>query len=461
MALLRDPYLQMPGFNLALNVSSTTMTWYGRDSFPTALVASHFDSCTLEFVTVHRDIVVMRVMNSITDKWEWDQKVFNENITSKWYQEITHSGLDMTPKMMAWVIKELQWKAGILSETGYVRIFDVGVLKSDTAISKSLQQALKEQIRPLDNISENQKDYHPRSDQSEHGTGELLPVPPDEEYMFIRSCQWLPCDVELTESGCRIASYINNLHPIITTTIPLWEKSLASRHSDEDGIKYTKVEYGEHIQPEPIPPWGGAEEDAYYELTEAWEASRSIILPEPGELQNIVKLANIELTPENPKYEGGSWHIEGQLNERIAASTIYYYDSENITRSTLSFCRHGRSDFRDVWYQQRHEFLQTIYGFGNDTSGYSKTNVTQELGSVTVSSFSLADRSKPGHRKILPLFLVDPHRRIISSVNRDMKPLMTMDEAREARLELMAERSLQSVEGNRNYETGEFNLCEH
>lgn len=121
--------------------------------------------------------------------------------------------------------------------------------------------------------------------------------------------------------------------------------------------------------------------------------------------------------------------------------------------------------------------------------------MTQELGSVLcqegrlltfpntvqhrVSSFSLADRSKPGHRRILALFLVDPHRRIISSANvppqredwlpeeleskakRDMKPLMAMDEAREARLELMAERSLQSAEGNRKYETGDFNLCEH
>lgn len=27
----------------------------------------------------------------------------------------------------------------------------------------------------------------------------------------------------------------------------------------------------------------------------------------------IVKLANIELTPENPEHNGGSWHIEGQL----------------------------------------------------------------------------------------------------------------------------------------------------
>ena len=30
-------------------------------------------------------------------------------------------------------------------------------------------------------------------------------------------------------------------------------------------------------------------------------------------LQIIVKLANIELTPEKPNYEGGTWHVEGQL----------------------------------------------------------------------------------------------------------------------------------------------------
>lgn len=29
-------------------------------------------------------------------------------------------------------------------------------------------------------------------------------------------------------------------------------------------------------------------------------------------LQIIVKLANIELTPEKPKYNGGSWHVEGK-----------------------------------------------------------------------------------------------------------------------------------------------------
>lgn len=36
-----------------------------------------------------------------------------------------------------------------------------------------------------------------------------------------------------------------------------------------------------------------------------------------GKLQIIVKFANICLTPEKPKYGGGSWHVEGQLNERM------------------------------------------------------------------------------------------------------------------------------------------------
>ena len=30
-------------------------------------------------------------------------------------------------------------------------------------------------------------------------------------------------------------------------------------------------------------------------------------------LQVIVKLANIELTPEKADYGGGTWHVEGQL----------------------------------------------------------------------------------------------------------------------------------------------------
>ena len=43
-------------------------------------------------------------------------------------------------------------------------------------------------------------------------------------------------------------------------------------------------------------------------------------------LQVIVKIANIQLTPENPNYEGGSWHVEGMKNEKIVATGIYYVE---------------------------------------------------------------------------------------------------------------------------------------
>lgn len=33
-----------------------------------------------------------------------------------------------------------------------------------------------------------------------------------------------------------------------------------------------------------------------------------------GTLQLIVKLANIVLTPENPDYPGGKWHVEGAMS---------------------------------------------------------------------------------------------------------------------------------------------------
>jgi hypothetical protein len=156
----------------------------------------------------------------------------------------------------------------------------------------------------------------------------------------------------------------------------------------------------------------------------------------------------------------------------------------------------------DMSYEQdRHEFMQQVYGYHDDLDNYNDDLITQELGSVIsqegriitfpntlqhqVSPFSLADPSKPGHRKILALFLVDPHTRIISSANvppqrEDWRPStqnrgfdaqqvlqgegansITMEEAKAYRIELMAERGLQSEKSNVAYQMGHFHLCEH
>lgn len=193
--------------------------------------------------------------------------------------------------------------------------------------------------------------------------GEIIPVPPEEEaklpppnpkvvnYSQLKAIpnpyslkfQWLPCDVQMEwPSGCKVTSYINNLHltkdaklypileEIITYAIPLWNYTLGPldgqncRHNDvtrsfsptwpPNRITYSNVRYrgetpangrrfteAEVVHPEPreYTPW----QPPYIDLRlDYW-----------GSLQVIVKLANIELTPESPVYEGGSWHVEGQL----------------------------------------------------------------------------------------------------------------------------------------------------
>ena len=294
---------------------------------------------------------------------------------------------------MDWIIKELQYKAGLFQETGQIIAFDPGVVKSDKAIPAELQQALREAIRPLENVPEDQKDYHPGSDNKvvdlvhpslfpvvyghtrilpdkiiglddclhNVGQGELLPRPGEPQTVhqfhwrhgsdfepFSRKFQWMPCDVEFTSDGeCRIVSYINNLHPhenstlykvlekILTRTIPLWNTTLTNVSHNLPRISYSGVEYLDHPEPEPKQE-DGERDDTFWDRHGEWEKSRPIKQPEPGEfssvnfqslrevdelqkdfaesgLQVIVKLANIELTPEKPQYDGGSWHVEGQL----------------------------------------------------------------------------------------------------------------------------------------------------
>ncbi|CEN59519.1 hypothetical protein ASPCAL01969 [Aspergillus calidoustus] len=187
---------------------------------------------------------------------------------------------------------------------------------------------------------------------------------------------------------------------------------------------------------------------------------------------------------------------------------------ENITDSSLAFrqrvlrykigreLEYPRDDF---------EFLQSIYGLDEDVVGSGETRVTQDIGSIStrerrlltfpnilqhhVSPFGLADTSKSGHRKILALFLVDPNYRIISSANvppqseewweekweaifnalptrlpRELQDMVmqymdvghiTMREARKHRLELTAERTVDTQFMNEAFEYGDFNLCEH
>jgi hypothetical protein len=71
-------------------------------------------------------------------------------------------GRDVSQKMVDWVIEELRYKAKIFKEIGAVSVYNRDVVKSDIAISDNVKQSAA--VRPLEEIPEVYKDYHPGSD---------------------------------------------------------------------------------------------------------------------------------------------------------------------------------------------------------------------------------------------------------------------------------------------------------
>ena len=111
-----------------------------------------------------------------------------------------------------------------------------------------------------------------------------------------------------------------------------------------------------------------------------------------------------------------------------------------------------------------------------------------------VGAFKLADPTKPGHRKIVALFLVDPNIKVISTAhvpcqqqewwwklmqtkkNQQITSLpvelqdhilddvdfpFSLQDAKELRLELMEERKAFVLDHGEAFEMARFSLCEH
>jgi len=224
-----------------------------------------------------------------------------------------------------------------------------------------------------------------------------------------------------------------------------------------------------------------------------------------GRLQAIVKLATIHLTPHKPEYAGGGWHIEGLLNEHICATALYYYDSENISESTLAFrTTIDIENWDDSYsYEQNSDRFEDVYGI-SPLLGSSANRSCLEVGATTtpenrlivfpnvyqhrVSSFELADKTKPGHRKILAIFLVDPATPIISTSNvppqqrswgslpgaagrlpaelaniiaEDLDCPYDFETAKKIRIAIMNERKVKEDNVNKAVTAKRFSFCEH
>ncbi|TFK62408.1 hypothetical protein BDN72DRAFT_932523 [Pluteus cervinus] len=504
---------------------------------------------------------MMQLMNQLTDKPDWDKKITDPEIASKWRAEALSAQpeVDITEKMVDYCIAELRYKAELLPQYNAISIFHGDVVKSDTIVPESLRLALIDAAKPLEDVPAKYQDWHPRSDGKvldlvhpslfplvygrsrvlSHGKatlddciercgqGEVVPIPAEPTYIdtqvhkpFSCNFQWLPCEVDISNGATKITSYINNLHPhqhkglyglieqVISHVIPAWNMTLSPYRASSYNMRITY----EACEYDPDPE-NGPETEVRPEPDEFEHYSSELYVDLRKEfagtgLQVIVKLANIALTLERPKYGGGTWHVEGQLNEHICATAFYYYDNDNVTSSHLAFRQRTDEEVAiEIGYEQyHHDWLPAVFGCdqGSPTVQHVGKIETKQGRLLTfpnilqhqVLPFQLADPTKPGHRKVIALFLVDPNVKIISTANvpcqrmdwwkeaiqngseevrRPKIPLelqehilngvedfpLSMEEARELRLELMDERSSFQTTQEAVFSGNDFSLCQH
>ncbi|MFC9700845.1 DUF4246 domain-containing protein [Streptomyces sp. NPDC056943] len=500
----------------------------GLSAFPLPFHASR----SMGFATPRtlRELEMMQCSAQLRVKPGWFDKMNDAGIVARWTREAVAQGL--TEAQVRYVLAELAHYAGLRDGRTGIEVSAVdGVWQSDTLIDDKLGSRLREAVRVLEEVPAAEQDWHPGSDgqvldlvhpslfclvREVSGAPERAwenPTNRYAKYEFSERFQWLPTDVDVSDDGdVAFRSYVNNVHPeahhelasllpdLFARMRPLLENVLTDlRHPRP--LRIEADPYGWYDS-EPARPDEASFSDAeaYDEAVNAWEdaledwwENRRPVVPDapdftapesPDEsarvdlrgcgLQVIVKLATIHLTPDKPEYAGGSWHVEGMLNERIVSTAIYYWDSENITESRLSF----RAALDDPHYEQNDDNgLRDVYGLENEDA------LNQLLGSAStpagrclafpnvlqhrVGDFRLVDPTRPGHRKILAFFLVDPSEKIVST--SDVPPqqpwsdtsTMTLEQANAYREQLMQERKFFVDEHNEQLYEREFSLCEH
>lgn len=272
----------------------------------------------------------------------------------------------------------------------------------------------------------------------------------DKEIIFA----WLPSEFNISQSGkVKIDSYINNLPEENTDLYQSIAKLFEEMIPDFQNLLNVMVENEKYLsQDSPVPNLNGSN------------------------LHVIVKIAETILTPTNPKFNGGSWHLEGTYHENIIATGIYYYRIKNISPNFLKFRSCVDNDFD--YPQGGEKYVKDHYGLKHiDEDNYNSTETKINLPKIEtkeglrlifpnyiqhcVSPFELDDKTKEGSRSIIAFFLIDPTKQILSTKNvPKQQSSMTFEDAKIYREMLMYHRQNERQIQDTVYTRG-FSLCEH
>mmetsp|Transcript_590 Transcript_590/g.989 ORF Transcript_590/g.989 Transcript_590/m.989 type:complete len:526 (+) Transcript_590:966-2543(+) len=402
------------------------------------------------------ELSMMRLSANIRETADWEKLMHDPSILSKWRKVALK--LSLPTNAFDYTLDELRWHVSQCRSSKEPSTVD-GCWLSRSSVDETLRRELVECVTLLETDDNSLTDWRPGSDSqirdlvdpSLHclvsgvsrqvlspllsldnclaslGAGTPIVLSQDKLFSigwrrartgrtrnngspYSSDHQWIPSEFKVAADGSvSIGSYINNLHPIkharlysaiarvFEMFVPLFDRVLMDLLNPEPN----RVQHpSKYIKRDPAKP-----------KPLQWNARGK-------QLQVIVKLANIVLTPDNPRFKGGSWHSEGLANERIVASGIYYYSCDNITETRLSF----RQAVTPPPEQERRAYG---FDFGDE--------LIQEVGNVLihqnlllcfpnalehrVEPFEVLDKSRPGHRNTLVFFLIDPTLPIISSAS--------------------------------------------
>ncbi|KAL8715219.1 MAG: hypothetical protein Q9220_001177 [cf. Caloplaca sp. 1 TL-2023] len=432
-------------------------------------------------------------MGIITDIDGWHQKVFSEAFVHSWKASALRDD-NVTQRMLDWCIREVQWYTRDFKESGIVPALDGGIIKADELIPSSILNGVRDAAEDLEEVmrhssissiepsqylsivdpymfaisSGRTRCVRPGLEQGvsgedlryQDGTGWFYSPPPDNDIYrpwltrFSNGPQkhhWLPFETSFDTDNptMRIASYINDVHPIqhkqfytalesfIDICIPLFDKSLTiietpSRFfspridvEDRTNGPLPNREPGAFRSPEERarPEYLGSRKNPHIKqptvnLRKEFRTAG---------LQFVLEVASIDLHPEKPSFPSQEWHVQGLPSERICATVLYVYDSSNISEGSISF-RQRVSNDEPIWFNAViPTTADTEFVFGIKDGGY----MVLEAGDVAIRSgrvicfpntfqtrlneIRLQDPSCAGSCKILTLHLIDPRRRIIST----------------------------------------------
>lgn len=174
-------------------------------------------------------------------------------------------------------------------------------------------------------------------------------------------------------------------------------------------------------------------------------------------------------------HKKSSLHLEGTHAERIIATGIYYFNSENIEPTDLTFkvqtdIDNFSEDYKQYLEKESVNELEKYKVVGNVETKEDMCIVFPNFLYHQVDDIVLSKNAESGKRKILVFWLVDPSTKIYSTNNvLPLKDKLSLEEAHVYREMLMMERKYvantidasESYEIEREYDEREYNLCEH